>query len=288
MPTKSHITDAPFRPSDFMRSYSPDLFSDSREASRPQLAREAFEYRLETLTSRKEEIKFEYFARKLAEKEICPNLLPQTGPTGGGDSKVDAETYPVSPSIALRWYVGIDQSAAHERWAFAISAKKKWKPKLKSDVETIVGANRGYARIFFITNQFVAAELRGATRRRTYPKVEHSRADPRPLLDRREGIRERSHRSRRETLDLSEFASVTRIKGSRDVQREEALRLLDAQIEDVPRYAGVPYQLAEDCLLASTLARDLERPRAEVDGRFARQSGPLKWSAKRRSLVARQ
>lgn len=35
---------------------------------------------------------------------ICPNLLPQTDPTGGGDSKVDSETYPVSSEISDKWY----------------------------------------------------------------------------------------------------------------------------------------------------------------------------------------
>ncbi len=30
------------------------------------------------------------------EVEICPDLLPQPGPTGDGDSKVNSETYPVA------------------------------------------------------------------------------------------------------------------------------------------------------------------------------------------------
>ncbi len=64
------------------------------------------EYKLETLTSRSEEKQFEHFARKLAERLICPNLIPQTGPTGGGDSKVDTETYPVDEAISERWYEG--------------------------------------------------------------------------------------------------------------------------------------------------------------------------------------
>ena len=62
--------------------------------------RAAFDYFLESLTSRKQELDFERFARKLAEEEICPNLIPQTGPSGGGDSKVDSETYPVSEEVA--------------------------------------------------------------------------------------------------------------------------------------------------------------------------------------------
>lgn len=86
-----------------MRARRPELFSDSKIVGEAHLTREVFEYRLETLTNRKEETIFEHFARRLAEKEICPNLLTQTGPTGGGDSKVDAETYPVADALSVRW-----------------------------------------------------------------------------------------------------------------------------------------------------------------------------------------
>jgi len=116
-----------FRPSEFMRARRPELFSDSKVTNEPRLTREVFEYHLDTLTSRKEETIFEHFARRLAEKEICPNLLPQTGPTGGGDSKVDTETYPVAASISFLWYEGLDQGAGSDRWGFAFSAKEKWK-----------------------------------------------------------------------------------------------------------------------------------------------------------------
>jgi len=71
-----------FKPSEYMRARRPELFSDSRIESEPLLGRELLEYHLETLTSRKGEAKFEYFCRRLCEREICPNLLPQTGPTG--------------------------------------------------------------------------------------------------------------------------------------------------------------------------------------------------------------
>ena len=45
---------------------------------------------------------------------------------------------------------------------------------------------------------------------------------------------------------------------------------LDSQIDDPDRYAGVGYQLAEDCLETALLACGLDRPRTEVDGRFDR------------------
>jgi hypothetical protein len=147
-------------PSEFMRSQHPDLFSDSNFVSSISIPQEVFEYHLETLTNRKQEIEFEHFCRRLAEKELCPNLIPQTGPTGGGDSQVDSETYPVADQIALRWYEGIGREASNERWAFAFSAKKAWWSKVNSDIEKIVNTNRGYQLAFFITNQFIRDKTR--------------------------------------------------------------------------------------------------------------------------------
>src|SRR5258706_14493727 len=95
-----------FQPSEYMRARRPELFSDSTEINTPNLTHDVFEYHLDTLTNRKQETVFEHFCRRLAEKELCPNLIPQTGPTGGGDSKVETETYPHAEGIALRWYHG--------------------------------------------------------------------------------------------------------------------------------------------------------------------------------------
>jgi hypothetical protein len=92
------------RPSEYMKQRRPYLFSDSEVISTPTPSREILDHYLESLTNRKEENEFEHFCRRLAEKELCPNLRPQTGPSGGGDSKVDSETYPVSSEISLRWY----------------------------------------------------------------------------------------------------------------------------------------------------------------------------------------
>ena len=83
-----------FSPREFLRARRPQRFSDSVVDEKPTLDRSLLEYHLDTLTNRNQEIQFEHFARRLAEREICPNLLPQTGPMGGGDSKVDSETHP--------------------------------------------------------------------------------------------------------------------------------------------------------------------------------------------------
>ncbi len=137
----SHSTNArlPFSPKQFLKMRRPERFSDTVSNAVPALDRAILEYHLDTLTSRNEELLFEEFAKALLQRTVCPNLLPHTGPSGGGDSKVDSETYPVAPSLALSWYVGEPDSASTERWAFAFSAKKKWRPKVKSDVGRVKG-----------------------------------------------------------------------------------------------------------------------------------------------------
>jgi len=93
-----------FKPSEYMRARRPELFSDTTPMMVPLLEKGFLEYQLETLTSRKQELVFEEFCRRLASLEICPNIKPQTGPIGGGDSKVDAPTYPVASALAERCY----------------------------------------------------------------------------------------------------------------------------------------------------------------------------------------
>src|SRR5215212_3292384 len=139
----------PLSPKEFLKQRRPDSFSDSEIVNAPILDRSTFEYHLDTITSRSEEVRFENFARELAKREICPNILPHTGPTGGGDSKVDAETYPVADGLFLTWCVGTGRDAAAERWAFAFSAMKTWRAKVRSDVAKIAKTGRGYTTAFF-------------------------------------------------------------------------------------------------------------------------------------------
>ena len=256
-------------PREFMRARHPDLFSDTQVDDVPELPRTVFEYHLDTLTNRKQEYEFEHFCRKLAEKEICPNLRPQTGPTGGGDSKVDTETYPVAEEIAERWWVG-SPSAGAERWAFAFSAKKKWKPKVAADVDNILSTGRDYKRIYFFTNQFVSDKQR-ADREDTLSK--HAKI-PVHIIDRAwivEKVYENGH------LELA--IAALGIEGARserssrpgphDTERRTELEELDRRVADPSCYQGARYQLVEDCLRSAILARGLERPRNEVEARFA-------------------
>ena len=149
-------------PRDFMRARRPELYSDSATQREPVVDAAFLHFTLAQVTERKEEVAFEHFCRRLAEKEICPNLITQTGPTGGGDSKVDTETYPVAQGIAERWYVGDPEKASTERWAFAFSAKQEWRSKVREDVRKIAETNRGYTVAYFISDQQVPDRVRSS------------------------------------------------------------------------------------------------------------------------------
>lgn len=260
-----------FRPSDYMRARRPALFSDSKIYRQPQLSRPVFDHLLKTITSRKQEVDFEFFCRRLAEKEICPRLLPQTGPTGGGDSKVDSETYPVSDEISMRWYEGLAENGrAQERWAFAFSAKEKWRSKVQDDVRKIARTRRGYKLIYFITNQAVKDKVRAEVEDSLHKK---HRIRVR-ILDRTWVMKCIFENDRMaiatESFHINGYERTQKISGPRDTKRRQSLDQLEKEIEDPERYRGVEYQLVEECLRAALLARGMELPRVEVEGRFSR------------------
>ncbi len=257
-------------PREFLKQRKPEKFSDSVSREVPILDRSLLEYHLETLTSRSQENDFENFARRLAENEICPNLLPHTGPTGGGDSKVDAETYPIADSLSLVWFIGMARDAASERWVFAFSAKKKWKPKVESDVDKIVSTDRGYQKVFFITNQFVADRVRAQVEDNLRKK---HKIDIR-ILD-RTWILDRVFNNKREALAISELKIKTDVRvqrrlGPLDTQKESELEEVEKRIEHAAKEAHKTPALADDCLRSIELARELELPRTDVEGRLLR------------------
>jgi len=257
-------------PLELLKARRPEKFSDSVSQEVPALDRSLLEYHLETLTSRNQETDFEIFARRLMEHEICPNLLPHTGPTGGGDSKVDAETYPVADALSLVWFTGIGREAASERWAFAFSAKKKWRPKVEADVGKVVATNRGYRKVFFVTNQFVSDRVRAEVEDQLREK--HG-VDVR-ILD-RTWILDRVFSGKREALAIDELKikTVVRVQrrvGPLDLERERELEEVEARIGQAGDQGRSNPALADDCLSAVELARGLELPRTDVEGRLLR------------------
>ena len=258
-------------PREFMSTRRPEVYSDSIEQQQPVLDRSLLEYYLVTLTNRNQETVFESFAKKLAERTICPNLRPQTGPTGGGDSKVDSETYPVSDLLSLTWYEGIGREASSERWAFAFSAKKDWRPKAHSDIAKIASTERGYSKGFFITNQYVRDRTRG--------EIEDSLSKKYDPLDVRildlNWILDRIFTENLQTLAISELglevSTRTEVqKGPIDVQRERDLDEIEARIKAAPTRNRLGIGFANDCIDAAILSRGLGHPRTTVEGRLQR------------------
>lgn len=144
----------------YYRLLRPQYFSDSKVVYEVPLTRELFDTQLALLSTKKMQSAFENFVVTCACRLITPNIKPQTGPDGGGDGKVDAETYAVSSDISDKWFVEDEGASGDEKWAFAISCMKAWKTKVASDVEKAVGTNRCYTRVLFFSNQYIKSSTR--------------------------------------------------------------------------------------------------------------------------------
>ncbi len=268
----SHSPNArlPFSPKQFLKMRRPERFSDTVSSAVPALDRAMLEYHLDTLTSRNEELLFEEFAKALLQRTVCPNLLPHTGPSGGGDSKVDSETYPVAPSLALSWYVGEPDKASTERWAFAFSAKGDWRPKVRSDVGKVVSTQRGYSKAFFVSNQFIRDKVRA--------EVEDSLAREHSIDVRifdRTWILDQVFDNNLELIAVDQLQIRTELrrqerKGPRDTERQQEFDAVEAAITSTIQEARQSPALVDNGLLSADLARCMERPRQDVEGLYAR------------------
>lgn len=260
-----------FSPKQFLQSRRPEQFSDTNYLEVTELDRSLLEYHLSTLTNRSQEADFERFAHRLCKREVCPNLLPQTGPVGGGDSKVDSETYPVADDLALAWIEGIGREAAEERWAFAFSAKGDWRSKVRSDVKKLVSTGRNYAKAFFVTSQFVRDKVRAEVEDDLQTKYQ---IDVR-ILD-RSWILDRIFDGRHEAIAVEELRLTglshrTEVaKGVVDAKRERELRKLEDRLMDSIEHSTSGSVTVDDSLDIANLARSLEKPRSITEGYYIR------------------
>ena len=256
-------------PSAFLRRLRPEYYSDSVVRDSYELDKSTLEYHLDTLTARNETHDFEIFCRKLCERVICPNLRPSTGPEGGGDSKVDTETYGVAEEICELFYIGKPKTGS-ERWAFAFSAKKRWKEKVKSDVAGIISTGRKYDRIICITSQFARAKDR-ADLEDTLGKVNEV---PVEIHDRSWIVKEIIEHNRRDLafnfLGIGkEVADKTRL-GPIDYSRSQQLEEMELALAQPDGFQGIENQKVTEAIVCAKLARELEYSRIEIDGRFER------------------
>lgn len=255
-------------PSQFMRQIRPELYSDSTSRVSHQLKAEVLSHHLDTITERNQTHEFELFCRKLCERTICHNLRPATGPEGGGDSKADTETTPVSDEINKLTYVGLANSGS-ERWAFAFSAKKTWADKARSDVAGIVATNRGYKKIFFVTSRAARAKDRA----RVEDELSREYGVQVTIHDRTWILDEVIDKNRRDLaynyLGIGDETSDLDL-GPSDYSRKQQLADIEKELSDSSAFVGMEMQRATEALVAAKLARELELPRADVDGRLLR------------------
>lgn len=256
-------------PSRFMRDLRPEYYSDSEARESYVLDRSTFEYHLDTITQRNETHDFEVFCRKLCERTICPNLRPQTGPEGGGDGKADSETLPVADELSSLFYIG-SPNAGRERWAFAFSAKKRWKEKVRGDVEGIVTTNRGYQRIICLTSRFARAKDRAGIE----DELSRQFGIPVTVHDRSWIVEQIIDSNRKDLafnyLHVGHSTTDHGHLGPADYSRSKQLEDVERAIADPSNFAGMERQLVTEALVAVNLSRKLERPRSETEGRLAR------------------
>jgi hypothetical protein len=255
-------------PSAFMRRLRPEYYSDTADRTTYQLDAPTLAYHLDSITARNQTNAFEIFCRKLCERTICPNLKPATGPEGGGDSKTDTETIPVADEIVTLTYVG-EANAGRERWAFAFSAKKTWAAKVRSDVVGIVATNRGYQKIYCITARFARARDRA----RLEDELTKQHGINVTILDRTWIVEQVIDGDRRDIafnyLGVGQAIATARL-GPSDYSRAQQLDDIERGLSDPQAFAGMEMQRVTEALVVAKLSRNLERPRTETDGRFAR------------------
>lgn len=252
-------------PRGFMKARRPELFSDTPDTGEARLSKVLLEYELESLSSKDKHFHFERLCYKLVQKEICPNVKPSTGPSSGGDGGTDAATYPVSDGLALRSYAGVaKQGSSSENWAFAFSCKKTWKSKAKEDINKIIGLDKNFDRIFFITSQFArekdSDELEDEFRKKFGVEVQ--------ILDRTWILSKILDNGREDLaiealgIDIGFYPKPK--KGVRDYAREESLNKIEESLQNVDEYNGNDVALIQDYLKAATLSRGLEEPREKT------------------------
>jgi hypothetical protein len=257
------------RPSVFMRDLRPELYSDTQNRISYALTASELEFALETVTSRNETHKFETFCRRLCQGSICPNLRPQSGPEGGGDSKADADSFPVADEISERFYFG-DANGGSEEWAFAFSAQKTWSRKVRSDIDGLIATGRKYDRIYFVTSR----AARSKDRARIENELTKKHGVPVKILDRAwivaQIIEERREDLAHNYLSVGQVVEESSRLGPEDYSRAQQLEDIERDIANPESYTGMEAQLVTEALVTAKLSRNLELPRTDTDGRFVR------------------
>ncbi len=254
-------------PAQLYRLMRPEYFSDSTIETE-KMTRDQFKYIMSRISTDQRQDAFEEFTRRCIQRLITPNILPQTGPTGGGDGKADLISYPVSKATSSLWTVPDGGSSGDEKWAFAISSVQNWSSKMDSDVKKIVEHLNDITRIYFCTNQSVASRSR-LTKQNKYLKEYHIDT---VILDLNWYVQavfdQGCYDDAVEALGLGDSLKTVKKLGPMDTKREARLEELDKKLPKT-EVEGYDDEYVGELLEAARLTRELERPQREVYGRFS-------------------
>lgn len=257
-------------PKQFLKNRRPEQFSTSEEVITNQLDRVHLETYLINLNTKSKELEFETFAKELCQKVICPNLLEQTGPVAGGDGKTDTQTFPVSEQNKLLWYVGINDNANNERWAFAVSTQKSWRSKCKNDVKKIVETERDYTKVFCITNQLIKANQRSALEdelSKLY-NIQVCILDLSWILD--ETYKNKLENIAIETLQIPTNPQPETILSHTDYSKKQRFKELEFKIHNNVNPNNITQEQVNIFLEIANLSKELEQPVFETQGYYDR------------------
>lgn len=253
-------------PKELLKKLHPDQFSDSKIIEKIECPRDFLDFSISKLSEQNKHFDFEDFIRKLLEREICPNLIEETGPAGGGDGKVDTENYSVAPDKQLFWWYGLNPT--NDKWAFAFSLKKDWKSKCNSDIKKIIETRRGYTKIFFVTNQPIKNNIRLDYQdlKKNETGVEVTIFDKTWILDK--VLQDRN-------LDLLKIINITtpvkeKQVGINDIKKQKRLEEVESCLSDYSSSGILNQDVLDLASESAILSRDLEENEDIVVGKFER------------------
>lgn len=253
-------------PKDILKKLHPNQFSDSKIVEKIECSRELLNFTLSGLSEENKHFDFEEFIRKLLESEVCPNLIDETGPAAGGDGKVDTENYPVSSKIQKFWWYGLNTE--NDKWAFAVSLKKDWKTKCNSDIKKIINTNRGYAKIFFITNQAIKNDIRLKYQdaKKTETGLDIIILDKTWILDK---ALEPKNIKLIKILNITQPLKETKI-GPNDLKKQTRIEEIEKILNEYSDKDIVNQEVVDLSIESAILSRDLEENEVIVLGKFTR------------------
>lgn len=133
----------------YYREKRPEKFSDTVETYDIPLTKELFEQQMNFLSIQKKQSAFENFIVAVAQRKITPNIKPQTGPDGGGDGKVDAETYQVSDDISDKWYSSENTAKGMNFGRLPLVVKNNGNQRLRVILRRLLGQKEDILALFF-------------------------------------------------------------------------------------------------------------------------------------------